>query len=144
MPIDRATLGPVEILVVAFQGNKFTGDILAALRQLVEGDVIHVLDLALVKKDLNGTVTTLKAGELEGDELETLDSFADEELVPDASLTEAANALEPGNSAAILVWEDRWAAKLINAIYAANGEVVSLELVPPEAIDELLDALQAG
>ena len=144
MPIDRATLGPVEILVVAFQGNKFTGEILTALRQLVEGDVIHVLDLALVKKDLDGTVTTLKAGELEGDELETLDSFADEELVPDASLAEAANALEPGNSAAILVWEDRWAAKLINAIYAANGEVVSLELVPPEAIDELLDALQAG
>ena len=142
MPIDRATLGPVEILVVAFQGNKFKGEIMAALRQLVEGDVIHVLDLALVRKDLDGTVTTLKAGELEGDELATLDSFADEELVPDASLAEAADALEPGNSAAILVWEDRWAAKLINAIYAANGEIVSLELVPREAIDELLDALQ--
>ena len=65
--IDRSTLGPVEILAVAFPGNQFKGEIVPALRELVDDGVIRILDLTFVKKELDGTVTALEVGELEGD-----------------------------------------------------------------------------
>ena len=73
MPIDRSTLGPIEILAVAFPGSQFKGEIVPALRELVEGGVIRILDLVFVKKEIDGTVTALEVGELEGKE--AADSF---------------------------------------------------------------------
>ena len=65
-------------------------------------------------------------------------------LVNDEDLVDVAEELEPGSSAALLVWEDRWATRLANAIRDAKGEVLALERVPREAVDEVLDALAAG
>lgn len=147
VPIDRSTLGPIEILAVAFPGSRFKGEIVPALHELVEGGVIRILDLVFVKKEVDGTVTALEVGELEGGE--TIDSFgslgsAGEELINDEDLADVADELEPGSSAALLVWEDRWAARLVAAIRDAEGEVLALERVPREAVDEVLDALAAG
>jgi hypothetical protein len=146
MQIDRSTLGPVEILSVAFHGDQFTGEIIPALRQLVDDRIIRVLDLAFVKKAFDGTVTMYKAGVLEGTEVASYAELAelDGRLVTDADLAGAGEALEPGHAAAILVWEARWAMRLFDAIRAANGEVLSLERVPEYAVDELLDTLEAG
>jgi uncharacterized membrane protein len=144
--IDRSTLGPVEILAVAFPGNQFKGEIVPALRELVDDGVIRILDLTFVKKDLDGTVTALEVGELEGDETDSYASLgrAEEEFINDEDLADVADELEAGSSAALLVWEDRWAAKLAAAIRDAKGEVLALERVPREAVDEVLDALGAG
>ena len=146
MPIDRSTLGPIEILAVAFPGSRFKGEIVPALHELVEGGVIRILDLVFVRKDIDGTVTALEAGELEKDGIDSFGSLgrAEEELINDEDLADVADELEPGNSAALLVWEDRWAAKLATAIRDAGGEVLALERVPREAVDEVLDALAAG
>jgi len=144
--LDRSTLGPVEIMAVAFHGDQFTGEIIPALRQLVDDKVIRVLDLAFVRKASDGTVSMYKAGMLEGTEVASYAELAevDGRLVTDANLADAGAALEPGHAAAILVWEDRWAIRLVEAIGAANGELLSLERVPKYAVDELLDTLEAG
>jgi hypothetical protein len=144
--IDRSTLGPVEILAVAFPGSEFKGEIVPALRELVDGGVIRILDLTFVKKDLDGTVTALEVGELQNDVTDSYGSLGsvEEELINDEDLADVADELEPGSSAALLVWEDRWAAKLATAIRDAKGEVLALERVPREAVDEVLDALGAG
>ena len=143
MAIDRSTLGPVEILAVAFPGNQFKGEIVPALRELVDDGVIRILDLTFVKKELDGTVTALEVGELEGDQADSYASLgpAEEEFINDEDLADVADELEAGSSAALLVWEDRWAAKLAAAIRDAKGEVLALERVPREAVDEVLDAL---
>jgi hypothetical protein len=146
MPIDRSTLGPVEVLAVSFPGSEFKGEIVPALRELVDNGTIRILDLAFVRKELDGTVTALEVGELASggsDSFATLGTVQ-EELVNDEDLADVADELEPGTSAALLVWEDRWAAKLAAAIRDAKGEVLSLERVPREAVDEVLDALAAG
>jgi hypothetical protein len=141
--IDRSTLGPVEVMAVAFSGDRFTGEIVPALRQLVDDKIIRVLDLAFVRKTADGTVTIYKAGELEGTEVASFAELAEVDglLVRDADLTAAGEALEPGNAAAVLIWEDRWAKRLVDAIGAANGQLLSLERVPGYAVDELLDTL---
>ena len=145
MPIDRSTVGPIEILAVAFPGNRFKGEIVPALRELVEGGTIRILDLVFVRKEIDGTVSALEVGELEEGEANSFGSLGrvEEELINDEDLADVANELEPGNSAALLVWEDRWAAKLATAIRDAQGEVLALERVPREAVDEVLDALGA-
>jgi uncharacterized membrane protein len=144
MPIDRSALGPVEMMAVAFPGNNFTGEILPALVELVESDVVRVIDLAFIHKDHNGDVTIAEyedfANAAPGSELMTVL----EELINDEDLEAFSEDLEPGNSVAILVWEDKWATRLANAIRNANGQILALDRVPREAIDMLLDELSAS
>jgi hypothetical protein len=147
VPIDRKSLGPVEFLVVAFPGSQFKGEIVPALRDLVESGTIRILDIAFVMKGEDGTVTTMELTDLGGEELVAftqLDNQDLEALVNDEDLQLAAEELEPGDSAALLVWEDTWAAPLANAILNAGGEVLALERVPREAVDEVLDAIGVG
>jgi uncharacterized membrane protein len=143
MTIDRSNLGPVEILAVAFPGSRFTGEIVPALQELVDGGIIRILDLVLVAKDGDGNVTILEIDELTDDATVAFRALEidGDSLLNDEDLDTAADELEPGDSAAVLVWEDRWAARLANAIRNADGRVLALERVPAEAVDELLDAL---
>jgi len=143
MPIDRSQLGPVEMMAVAFPGNRFQGEIVPAIRELVETGTVRIIDLALITKDEDGNSTILEyedfANAPEGSELlEVL-----EELINDEDLEHFAAELEPGNSVAIVVWEDTWATRLANAIRNADGELLALERVPREAIEMLLDELSA-
>ncbi len=146
MTIDRSTLGPVEILAVAFPGNQFNGEIVPALKELVDEGTIRILDLAFVTKDTDGSTTVLELDEL-GQEDSTAYGglgLVEEEFVNDEDLADVAESLAPGNSAAILVWEDRWAARFAAALRDSNAELLTLERVPREAVDELLDALAAS
>jgi Family of unknown function (DUF6325) len=144
MPIDRSELGPVEMMAVAFPGNNFTGEIVPAILELVETGVVRIIDLAFVTKDDDGTTTILEYEDFKNapEGSETLSVL--EELINDEDLEAFADELEPGNSVAILVWEDLWAAKLANAIRNADGQLLALERVPREAIELLLDELSAG
>lgn len=143
MPIDRSQLGPVEMMAVAFPGNNFQGEIAPALLELVESGVVRVIDLALISKDDEGNTTIVEYEDFvnapEGSELLAVL----EELINDEDLESFAEDLEPGNTVAIIVWEDVWATKLANAIRRADGELLVLERVPREAIELLLDELSA-
>jgi uncharacterized membrane protein len=143
MPIDRSTLGPIEMLAVAFPCSEFKGEIVPALRDLVEDGVIRILDLAFVKKELDGTVTALEVNELDAHGKRAYGALGApaEEYVNDDDLVDVAEDLDPGDSAALLVWEDRWAMKLAAAIRDANGKVLALEHVPHDAVDDVLDEL---
>jgi hypothetical protein len=144
--IDRSNVGPVEILAVAFPGSQFKGEILPELAALVDAGTIRVLDLVFVNKDLDGTVSIVEVSDLEGEEAVAyarLDS-AEESLFNDEDLEDAGEVLEPGDSAAVLVWEDCWATNLRNAIRNAGGKLLALDRVPPEALDEVLEAIAAG
>lgn len=145
MPIDRTTLGPVEILVVGFPGNQFTGEIVPALRDLVQQEIIRILGLAFVSKAEDGTVTVLELGELDEDARLVYGDLGavEESLVGDEDLADVARDLAPGNSAAILIWEDRWAAPFADAIRNAGAQILALERVPREAVDGMLDALSS-
>lgn len=146
MTIDRSNVGPVEILAVAFPGSEFKGEILPALGELVDSGTIRVLDFVFVNKDTDGTVRVLELSDLDGEETAMyarLDS-ADESLLNDEDLEDAGEILDPGDSAAILVWEDCWATKLRNAIRDAGGKLLALDRVPAESLDEVLEAIAAG
>ena len=139
---EQAELGPVDVMVVRFPGSKFTGGIVGPIRKLVASDTIHIIDLVFVQKGEDGSVSAVEVEELDGDAAAAYGDLDGEvgELLSDEDLVLAAELLEPGDSAALLVWENTWAAKAASAIRAADGEVVMFERIPGDvaraAVDE--------
>lgn len=134
---------PVEYLIIGFPGNRFSGEIMPALTELVEGDVIRIIDLVFVKKDADGEVTAFEFEDLqEAAELgfDQLDGEAGG-LLSDEDLELAAAALAPDSSAALIVWEQRWAERIADAIRNAGGEIVAGERIPDPVVDAALAGL---
>lgn len=141
-----ASVGPVEYVVIAFPGNRFRGEIVPALGELVDNDVIRIIDVAFIKKDADGNVTMF--------EYDVLDDvlafgFADVDgeaggVLNDEDLELAAETLEPDSSAALIVWEHRWAARVAQAIRDAGGRIIAGERVPDEIVEQALADLTTG
>jgi hypothetical protein len=135
------SIGPVEYMIVAFPGNRFTGEIVPAIGEQVENGTIRVIDLAFVIKDADGNVATLEAGDLDSEVYQAFDSLTSDAmgLLNEEDLLAAAEELEPNSSAALLVWEDLWAAKIADAIRKADGILLDLERVPHEVVQAAVD-----
>jgi hypothetical protein len=139
-------IGPVEVVVIEFPGNRFTGEIMPELERLVDQDVVTIIDGLLAVKDDRGDVAILELGELDANEdasalARLLDQL--ESLVSDEDVEELAAGLEPGSSAAILVFEHTWAKPLRDAIVSSGGRLALNFRVPGLAVDELLAELAA-
>ena len=137
-------IGPVEYLIVGFPGNQFSGGIAPALAELIESGTITVLDLVFISKDADGNVAFF-----EFDALEELAEFAGLEgevggLVSEEDIAHAAEALEPDSSAAVLVWEDAWAAKFADSLRNANAVIIEGGRIPHELVEAAFDELAAA
>jgi hypothetical protein len=135
------TLGPVEYIIVGFPGNKFTGDIAPELVALVESGTVQVLDLIFIGKDEDGNVLAFEIDELEG-----VDAFDELEgefggLIGPKDIEFVASKLEPGSSAALLLWEDLWAGRFAEALRDSGGVLLEGARIPHELIEPALTAL---
>jgi hypothetical protein len=132
------TIGPVEYLVLGFPGNQFTGAIAPALADLSASGTIRILDLVFIAKDADGDVVAV---ELEDhDEAEAFAGLEGEigGLVSQDDIEHAAEDLEPGSSAALLVWEDTWAAPLADALRKSGGVLIEGGRIPHDLIEAAL------
>jgi hypothetical protein len=141
-----ASMGPVEYVVIAFPGNRFKGEIVPAVAELVDNGLVRILDVAFIKKDAAGNATMFEYDAL--DDVLTF-GFADVDgeaggVLNDEDLELAAEALEPDSSAALIVWEYRWAARVGQAIRDAGGRIVAGERIPPEIVEQALADLTTG
>jgi uncharacterized membrane protein len=140
------SMGPVEYVVIAFPGNRFKGEIVPAVAELVDHDVVRIIDVVFIKKDADGNTAEFEYDSLD-DVLEF--GFADVDgeaggVLNDEDLELAAEALEPDSSAALIVWEHRWAARVAQAIRDAGGRIIAGERVPDEVLEQALADLAAG
>jgi hypothetical protein len=138
-PIDE--LGPVDYLVVEFPGSKFNGEILPELLTLVRQGVVRVLDLAVIRKNEDGSFEAFEFADLlEGPLAELREIERDlAELLSDDDVAATADALEPGSTAALLVYENLWAAPLASAVRRAGGLLVAGGRIP---VQQMLAALE--
>uniref|UniRef100_A0AAU2K1X2 DUF6325 family protein n=1 Tax=Streptomyces sp. NBC_00049 TaxID=2903617 RepID=A0AAU2K1X2_9ACTN len=147
MSDDIEDMGPVDYLVVEFPGNRMTGEAFPLLIDLVDKGLIRLLDLRFVQKDADGTVTALELTALGGDDdslgLAVFDGVSSELLDQD-DLDEAGHALQPGNAAAILVYENRWAAPFARALRRGGAQMVASGRIPVQAILASIDAEEAA
>jgi hypothetical protein len=133
-------LGPVEILVVRFPGSQFTGEIAPALGDLVASGLIRVIDLVFVTKDDAGDVLGIELSDLDEATGGAFQPHVEEPsgLLADEDIEDLGAELEPGSSAAILLFEHVWATRFRDAVLDAGGEVVAAIRIPKEVVDEVI------
>jgi hypothetical protein len=139
-------VGPIDYLVLEFPEAKITGRGMAILLDLVDRGIIRILDIAFMVKDEDGTVAAIDLAAAADGESAGFSEFegASTGLLGDEDLQEAAAALEPGTSAAVLVWENRWAAPVAVALRKSGGQLVASGRLPIQAILASLEAIEAA
>ncbi|HEX5499597.1 MAG TPA: DUF6325 family protein [Thermomicrobiales bacterium] len=137
--------GPIELLVIKFPGNRFTGDILPAMAELVETGTVHIVDLLFVHKNAAGETSLLEFDDLAPDESGQWAPLATDvtPLLNDDDALQLAAGLDNDSSAGILLFENSWAARFAQAVRNAHGEVVLNERIPGAVIDEVLASASA-
>lgn len=137
-------LGPVELLEVKFPGNQFKGEIVPALKELVESGTIRIIDIVFVRKLRDGTVEKVEIDELTDDEYTAFDPLVAEidGLISEDDVQQLASGLENNSSAGIMLFENTWATRFVTAIRRAAGEVILNARVPQSVIEQLLPQMQ--
>ena len=136
-------IGPIDYLVVEWPpGNKPTGDALPLLVDLVDKGLIRILDFAFIQKDEDGTVFQVELNQMGSDPEITVFEGASSGLLGDDDYQEAGSAIEPGCSAALLVYENSWAAPFATAVRKGGARLVATGRIPTNEIIAQLDELE--
>ena len=138
-------MGPIDYLLVEWPGKQPNGEVAPHLVDLVDRGLIRILDLLFIVKDEGGNVAALELADLgeEGTQLAVFEG-ASSGLLGDEDVEEAGGVLEPGTSAALLVFENTWAAPFVAAVRSSGGELVASGRIPAEDLLAALDAAEAN
>ena len=133
---DLDELGPVDWIVVEFPGSEFKGEIAGVLDDLVARGTIRVLDLLILRKDDDGELEVLELGDFGYDELGGLRAYEAglAMLLSADDVAAVAEAVAPGSTAGLLVWENLWAAPFGSAVRHAGGQLVASGRIPVQAM----------
>lgn len=141
---DLTEMGPIDYVVVEWPGRQPNGEAAPHLIDLVDRGLIRIIDLTFITKDEDGNVAGLELADL-GGEVAELAVFegASTGLIGDDDVQAAADVLEPGTSAAVLVYENAWAAPFATAVRRSGGQLVASGRIPVEDLMAALDAAEA-
>lgn len=137
-------LGPVDYLVVEFPADKanFSGEMATQLGSLVDRELIRVLDLLLLRKDLDGSVEVAELNELAAADVGELLALEANlaMLLAEEDVEAIGAALEPGSVAAVLVYENSWAGPFASSVRRSGGQLVASGRIPTQALLAAVDA----
>ncbi|MCU0310941.1 MAG: DUF6325 family protein [Acidimicrobiales bacterium] len=131
-----AELGPIDYLVVEFPAGQqhFSGAVLDELTSLVEAELVRVLDLMVLTKDADGSVDVVEFEDLgDRDSLAALEGQLAEVLALE-DVEHLAEAMEPGSTAGVLVWENTWAAPFAVVARESGGQLIASGRIPTQAL----------
>jgi hypothetical protein len=139
-------LGPIDIVVIAYPADApMTGEAIPLMTDLVERGIIRVLDVLFVMENEDGTFSGFEAKDLQADRIGDLKFFegASSGLLGEDDVATAAEALDPGSAAVVIVYENRWAAPFAAAIRRNGGVLVDNQRIPVQELIRALDAVEA-
>ena len=142
MASETEAMGPISYLVVEFPGNKMTGEGFPLLVELVDRGIIRILDLVFVTRETDGTVRAIDLQDIDHDGQLDLTVFegASSGLLDESDLADAAPVIEPGSSAGILIFENRWATEFTQALRRGGAQLVAAGYIPQNDVAASLDA----
>jgi hypothetical protein len=147
MEAQNGELGPIDVVVIAYPPDApMTGEAAHLLVDLVDRGIIRVLDAMFVQKDADGTFSGFEARDLGDRDVGDFAVFdgASSGLLGDEDAAKAADAIEPGSAAVVIVYENRWAAPFIAAVRRNGGVPVAFERIPTQDLIDALDAAEAA
>jgi uncharacterized membrane protein len=135
------TYGPIDFLALEFKGNKFKGEILPELLELVQKKIVRVVDLIIVQKDEDGKHRALELQQLDTEVVRIFDplEFEISGIIQVEDIENVAELMENNTTAALMLFENLWAIKFGEAAQRANGRMVMHERIPFEVVNELLE-----
>jgi hypothetical protein len=137
-------MGPIDYVVLEWPDRQPNGEVAPLILDLVDRGIIRILDVAFMVKAEDGSVAAIDLASLEGQAAAFAEfDGASSGLMDQTDLEEAAAVLEPGTSAAVLVWENRWAAPVAVAVRKSGGQLVASGRIPIQAILAALEAAEA-
>lgn len=134
------TYGPIDFLALEFKGNKFSGEILPALRELVEKKIVRVIDLVIVMVQ-DGKYQTLELQQMDPATIAIFDPLQVEinRMIQVEDIEMISQELEDNSTAALLMVENLWAIKFGEAVLRANGRMVMHERIPMQTVNEVME-----
>jgi hypothetical protein len=134
------SIGPVEYIAIAFPGNKFSGQIIPAIQELQDSGTIRVLDLVIITKDADGNVAAIELSEASPETQATFAALGVENknLLGEEDFEEIGSALDPNSTAALMIWENVWAARFATSLRDADGILVANGRIPAALVEELM------
>jgi uncharacterized membrane protein len=135
------TYGPIDFVALEFKGNQFKGEILPEIMNLVNKDIVRVIDMIVVKKDADGTVTHREMQEHDKDVLAVFDPLKAEisGMIQVEDIELIGEKLEPNSTAAVILFENLWAIKFVEAVERANGRSVMHIRIPHDVVVETME-----
>jgi hypothetical protein len=140
-PESIEEMGPIDYVVLEWPGRQPKGEVAPMILELVDRGIIRILDVALMVKAEDGSIAAIDLGELDADSGFSAFEGASTGLLSQEDLEEAANALQPGTSAAVLMWENRWAAPVAVALRRSGGQLVASGRIEIQAMLAALEQL---
>jgi hypothetical protein len=144
---EELELGPVDVVVIGYPPDApRTGEAIPLFVDLVDRGIIRVLDVLMVQKDAEGNVSGLEIADLDGDGIDDLMVFAGARtgMLGEEDASTAGAALEPGEAAVMICFENTWAAPFATAVRRNGGRVLAFERVAAQDVLDTLDALEGA
>jgi uncharacterized membrane protein len=137
--------GPVEYIVIHFDSDRFSADIVPALNDLLDQGLVRLIDIAAVARSPGGEISIMETQELSPEVAEAFQRLTGElsPLLSEADLQELGEGLAPGTSAAALLFEHVWATRFAEAVRGASGQLVLAERIPHQVMTEAQASLLA-
>ena len=145
MSTELEEMGPVDFMVIEFPGGRMNGEGLPLLVDLVDRGIVRLLDLVFVRKMSDGSVVRMNITGLSRDGFQDLEVFegAASGMLDDKDIEAAASVVDAGSTAALVVFENRWAAPLATALRRSGAQLAAIERVPVQALLAALDLAEA-
>ena len=136
------SVGPVEYIAIAFPGNKFSGEIVPAIKALQDSGTIRVLDLVLITKDADGNVAAIELADADAEQRAVLDVLGIERrnLLGEEDFEDIGSALDPNSTAGLMIWENVWAAEFAKSLRNADGILIANGRIPAALVEEAMAA----
>ncbi len=138
-------IGPLEYVVIGFEDDHFTTEILPELKALQASSLIRVVDLLFLIKDAGGEVTMREVHELNEESGHAYDDLVDDlsGWLTAEDIAKLAEAIPPGTSAVVVLLEHPWTLKLAAAVRRAGGVLFTGGLVAPDVLAQVSAELAA-
>jgi uncharacterized membrane protein len=139
------TFGPIDFIALEFPGNRFRGEILPDLLELVDKEIIRIIDLVVITKDRDGQVSARELRELDPAHIEMFNPLKADvsQMITDGDIAMIGEQLAANSTAGLLLIENLWAKKTQQAMIDANGRLLMFERIPHDVVEEALADIAA-
>jgi hypothetical protein len=139
------TFGPLDFIALEFPGNRFRGDILPELFDLVQSGIIRIVDMVIVLKREDGSLMVRELQELDRDHIAVIDPLKAEsnQMITQADIDMIAGQLDNNSTAGLMLIENLWAKKVKQSMLDADGRLLFFERIPHDVVEEALADIAA-